>query len=409
MAASPNPMKAAVMIDIHTGDVVAMASHPTFDPNIFVPTIAKDEWDVLNNGEYNPLLDRSFRAQYPPGSGFKTVTSIAAMRAGVFDPNWVVVCTGSFDLGSMHMDLKNEKGPVTYLDALTHSYNTYFATLGLKVGRDVLIDTARSLNFGSLTGIDLPGEMPGFIPDPESVRRMHQRDFQVAGGDTALTAIGQGDVLVTPLQMADFMAALANNGTVYRPRLVKQIEDRNGNVIKSFPVETLRTVTFDPKWMPDLKAAMINVVDDGTATVVHRDDMKIAAKTGTAQVGSKEHRRQIAWLSGYLPADNPQYSFSVMVEGRFSDNRDDTEEGGLLGGREAGAIAKDIFDQIYPVPGQQANVTPAASSQTNAADATASADGGVAAAASASTNADTPAPPEAATPASATAGAPAAQ
>jgi len=101
MAASPNPMKAAVMIDVHTGDVVAIASHPTFDPNIFVPTIAKDEWDALNNGEYIPLLDRSVHAQYPPGSGFKTVTSIAAMKAGVFDPNWVVHCTGSFDLGSI--------------------------------------------------------------------------------------------------------------------------------------------------------------------------------------------------------------------------------------------------------------------------------------------------------------------
>jgi len=361
-------------MDINTGDVVAMASHPTFDPNIFLPTIAKDEWDVLQNGEFNPLLDRTIHAQYPPGSGFKTVTSIAAMRAGVFDPNWVVHCTGSFDLGSMHMDLKTEKGDVTYLEALTHSYNTYFATLGLKIGRDILLDTARSLNFGSLTGIDLPGELPGFIPDPESVRRMHQRDFQVAGGDTALTAIGQGDVLVTPLQMADFMAALANGGTVYHPRLVKDIEDRNGNVIKGFPVETLRTVTFDPKWMPDLKAAMINVVDDGTATVVHRDDMKIAAKTGTAQVGSKTHRRQIAWLSGYLPADNPQYSFSVMVEGQFSDNRDDTETGGLLGGVEAGAIAKDIFDQVYPLPGKKEKETPTASAKDKPTDEAATAD-----------------------------------
>jgi penicillin-binding protein 2 len=353
----PHPMTAAVIMDVHTGDVVAMASHPTFDPNIFVPTIAADEWDVLNKGQFNPLLDRTIHAQYPPGSGFKTVTSIAAMRAGVFDPNWVVHCTGSFDLGSMHMDLKSEKGDVTYLDALTHSYNTYFATLGLKIGRDILIDTARSLNFGSLTNIILPGELPGFIPDPESVRRMHQRDFGEAGGDTALTAIGQGDVLVTPLQMADFMAALANNGTVYQPRLVKDVEDRNGNVVKAFPVATLRTVTFDPKWMPDLKAAMINVVDEGTATVVHRDDMKIAAKTGTAQVGSKQHRRQIAWLSGYLPADNPQYSFSVMVEGQFSDNRDDTETGGLLGGVEAGAICKDIFDQMYPLPGKDKDAT----------------------------------------------------
>jgi len=348
----PMPMTAGVIMNVQNGDVLAMSSHPTYDPNIFVPTIDADMWNAINTAQYNPLLDRTLHAQYPPGSQFKTVTSIAAMRAGVFDPNWVVHCTGSFDLGSMHMDLKNERGDVTYLQALTHSYNTYFATLGLKVGRDVLIDTARSFNFGSLTHINLPGELPGFIPDEESVKRMHQRDFSVAGGDTALTAIGQGDVLVTPLQMADFMAALANGGTVYKPRLVKDIEDHDGKVVQSFPTDTLSTVQLDDKWMPELKEAMINVIDEGTATVVHRDDMKIAAKTGTAQVGSKTHRRQIAWLSGYYPADNPQYSFSVMVEGRFEDNHNDTEEGGLLGGREAGQIVHDMLEILYPTPGK---------------------------------------------------------
>ncbi len=352
MAQSSNPMKAGVIMNVQTGDVMAIASHPTYDPNVFVPSIDAGMWNALTTGEYNPLLDRTLHAEYPPGSQFKTVTSIAAMRAGVFDPNWVVHCTGSFDLGSMHMDLRNEHGDVTFLEALTHSYNTYFATLGLKVGRDILVDTARSLNFGSPTGINLPGELPGFIPDEESVKRMHGRDFGVAGGDTALTAIGQGDVLVTPLQMADFMAALANGGTVYKPRLVKDLEDRSGNVVESFPSETLRTVQFDDKWMPDLKQAMINVIDEGTATVVHRDDMKIAAKTGTAQVGTKVRRRQIAWLSGYWPADNPQYSFSVMVEGRFSDNRNDTEEGGLLGGRECGQIVHDFLEILYPPPGK---------------------------------------------------------
>jgi hypothetical protein len=117
---------------------------------------------------------------------------------------------------------------------------------------------------------------------------------------------------------------------------------------------------------------MINVIDEGTATVVHRDDMKIAAKTGTAQVGSKEHRRQIAWLSGYLPADNPQYSFSVMVEGRFSDNRDDTEEGGLLGGREAGQIVHDMLDIVYPVPGKKGKVADDSSEDKSDSDTAAS-------------------------------------
>ncbi len=354
MAQSSNPMKAGVVMDVNTGDVVAMASHPTYDPNMFVPSIEKDDWNALENAQYDPLLDRSLHAEYPPGSQFKTVTSIAAMRAGVFDPNWVVHCTGYFDIGNVHMDLKNEHGDITYLEGLTHSYNTYFITLGLKVGRDILLDTARSLNLGSPTQINLPGELPGFIPDEESVKRMHGRDF--GEGDLANTSIGQGDVLVTPLQMADLMATIANNGTVYRPRLVKDIEDHSGNVVQAFPVDTLRTVQFDPKWMPTLKEAMINVIDNGTATVVHRDDMKIAAKTGTAQVGSKTHRRQIAWLSGYWPADNPQYSFSVMVEGRFSDNHDDTEEGGLLGGREAGQIVHDMLEIVVPPPGKDKKV-----------------------------------------------------
>ncbi len=358
LTASPHKLTAAVMLDVHTGDVVAMASHPTFDPNIFVPAIAADEWQLLNSDTDNPLLNRAIHAQYPPGSTFKTVTTVAAITAGVFDPNWVVHCTGYFDLDNSHrMELKDEKGDITYTDALTYSYNTYFATLGEKIGRDILLDTARSLNLGSLTEIGagdyhLPGELPGLIPDPEFVKRVHQREFGY--GDIALTSIGQGDVLVTPLQMADLMATYANDGTVYRPRLIRSIEDRSGAVVKSFPVETLRTVTFNDQDMGYLKQAMINVTTEGTAKAVHRKDMKIAAKTGTAQVGPKTHRRQIAWLCGYLPADDPKYSFAIMVQGTFADNHDDTLEGGLLGGRDAGDIARNIFDTMYGKEGDAA-------------------------------------------------------
>jgi penicillin-binding protein 2 len=342
-------MDAWVMLDIHNGDVVAMASHPTFDPNIFLPTIAPDEWQLLNTDQYVPMLNRAIDAQFPPGSCFKTVTSVAAMVAGCFDPNWVVHCVGYYDLDNSHrMNLPEEHGDVTYKDALTHSFNTYFATLGAKVGRDVLLDTARSFNFGSKTGIDLPGELPGLIPDSEYVRRVHQRDF--GSGDTVLTAIGQGDVLVTPIQMADFMAALANGGTVYRPRLVKEVDDHSGKKIRDIPTDIDRTVTLTSPFMANLKEGMINVVDEGTATVVHRSDMKIAAKTGTAQVGTKAKPRQVAWLCGYLPADNPQYSFAVMIQGEDSDNHGLGLDDGLLGGREGGEIASHIFDDIYGPP-----------------------------------------------------------
>ena len=342
-------MDAFVLMDVNTGDVVAMASHPTFDPNIFLPGIASDEWQMLNADKYNPLLNRAIDAQYPPGSCFKTVTSIAAMIAGVFDPNWIVHCTGYFDIGDMHMNLKEEAGhDVSYKEALTHSYNTYFATLGLKVGRDVLLDTARSFNFGSPTGISLPGELSGNIPSSESIRRIYKRDF--GPGDLVNTAIGQGDVLVTPVQMASFMAALANGGTIYRPRLVKQIEDHDGKVVQEIPPEAVRTVTLDSPFMANLKEGMINVIDAGTAMVVHRDDMKIAAKTGTAQVGTKEKPRQIAWLCGYFPADNPKYSFAVMIQGEDSDNHGLGLDDGLLGGHEGGEIVAHILDDMYGPP-----------------------------------------------------------
>ena len=342
-------MDAWVMLDIHNGDVVAMASHPTFDPNIFLPTIASDEWAMLNGDVHNPLINRGIDAQYPPGSCFKTVTSIAAMAAGVFDPNWIVHCTGYFDLGSMHMNLKEEAGHnVSYKEALTHSFNTYFANLGLRVGRDVLLDTARSLNFGNPTGISLPGELPGLIPDDEYMLRVYHRNF--GGGDLVNTAIGQGSVLVTPIQMADYMACLANGGTIYRPRLVKEVDDHDGNKIRDVPTDILRTVTLNSPYMANLKEGMINVIDEGTATVVHRDDMKIAAKTGTAQVGTKTKPRQVAWLCGYLPADNPQYAFAVMIQGEDSDNHGLGLDDGLLGGHEGGEIAAHIFDDVYGPP-----------------------------------------------------------
>ena len=350
LAKSTKIIKAGIVMDVHTGNIMAMASQPTFDPNIFVPGIDGDEWNLLNTNQYNPLLDRTIHALYPPGSGFKTVTSIAAMNAGVFDPNWVVHCPGYLDVGSVHFNFPKEHGDITFNEGFAHSYNTYFMSLGLKVGRDVLLDTARSLNFGSLTNIILPGELPGLLPDNEFTKRVHNREF--GNGDLANTSIGQGDVLVTPLQMVCLMSTIANNGTYYRPRIINQVEDRNGGVLKTTPVETLRTVTFDATDMPILKEAMIDVIDNGTATVAHRDDFKIAAKTGTAQVGSKEKPRQIAWLSGYWPADNPQYAFSVVVEGQTSDNatgaNKNDEDAGLLGGVQAGAIVRDFMEGIYP-------------------------------------------------------------
>jgi penicillin-binding protein 2 len=330
-------LDAAVMMDVNTGDIVALAAHPTYDPNIFVPAISADNWKALDDDPTKPLICRAYAANYPPGSAFKTITSVAAMRAGVFDPDWVVHCTGTFDIGNVTYHLPLEHGDITYKEALTHSFNTYFMTLGLKIGRDILLDTARSFGLGAPTNFGIAGEASGRIPDPEFMRRVEKREF--GPGDVTNTSIGQGDVLVTPLQMCAAMGALANGGTVYRPRLVRQVEDGHGTIIKAIPVVAARSNQLDSPFMQNLKDAMINVVDDGTATVAKRDDMKIAAKTGTAQVPVNKKPRQIAWLCGYLPADNPKYCFAIMVEG--------TVDQDLHGGVHAGAIAKAIFDGMF--------------------------------------------------------------
>ena len=154
------------------------------------------------------------------------------MRAGVFDPNWIVHCPGYLDVGSVHFSFPKEHGEIDYLEGFTHSYNTYFMSLGLKVGRDILLDTARSLNFGSLTTIDLPGELPGRIPDNEFTKRVHIRELWV-GRLWPNSSIGQGDIL--GLHRSRWRLSwrpLPTMAPIYRPRIIKQVGDRNGNVIK---------------------------------------------------------------------------------------------------------------------------------------------------------------------------------
>ena len=303
---------AMVILDVRTGDVVAMASRPTFDPNEFLPVLDADAWKRLSDPTIHPLQNRVTTEEHPPGSVFKTVTTLAALRAGLLHPDAIFQTDGIFDVGNVEYKIPDEKGSYNFRDAMANSINMYFFDLGLKVGRDALISTAKELGIGQPTGIVI-GEKNGRMPDDAFVRAAHQRSF--GPGDITNTAIGQGDVLTTPLQLARLMEVVANEGTGYEPRLVSDVETSPDVVTETFPPKPNLNFTLAPSDWKILKDALQAVTDEGTGKLAQPDNVRISGKTGTAQVGSKTEPRQITWFAGYAPSENPQYAFAVMMDG----------------------------------------------------------------------------------------------
>jgi penicillin-binding protein 2 len=331
---------AAVFLRPENGEVVAMVSKPSFDPNSFFPSISPEFWKEINADPKIPLLDRSYLALHPPGSIFKVITSIAAMRANVFDPDEVIDCKGILQVGDMQYKFPSETNSVNYHDALVVSCNTYFMNLGIKTGRDVLISVAKDLGVGQKTGIELSSEPTGRMPDPDFVKKQHHRIM--GSGDVANTSIGQGDVVVTPLQAANWMAAIANGGTLYKPHLVLHLEDQTGTVVKTIPSEVIRHISIPQDGLKLLKECLQDVVFDGTGQPSQVPGLDFAAKTGTAQVGTKDKPRQVVWMNGFVPSDKPQYAFAVMIEGSWEED--------LHGGDHVGPIVGNILSRIFALP-----------------------------------------------------------
>lgn len=330
---------AIVVLDVNNGDVIAMASHPSFDPNYFIPALRPDQWEALVKADKNPLLNRVIREHNPPGSVFKVVTALASIRAGVFNPARVVNCQGYFQVGNVRYVLPKENFPVSFRSAMARSINIFFFDLGLRTGRDMLIATAKDLGIGRPTGFPLPGEIPGLMPDKESVLKTHGRWF--GPGDVTNASIGQGDVLTTPIQLANVMSVIANGGIIYRPRLVRSVESPDGKILRAIPIEVLGEVYFDEDALNAVRDSLVAVTEEGTGRRARVKGIKVAGKTGTAQVGSKTLPRQVAWFAGYAPAENPKVSFCVMVEGGF----DQSLSGGADASPRAGLVLKALFPE----------------------------------------------------------------
>jgi penicillin-binding protein 2 len=334
---------ALVILDPNNGDILAMASWPTFNPNSFIPTISPEAFKALNDDPQIPLLPRAYRSAYPPGSTFKVPVGLAALQEGVIDTETYFPCPPSMQIGRLTFRnwKKSDSGSLNFAEALTQSCDTWFYQVGIKTGSRRMSEWAVKLGMGSRTGIPLNAEAEGRIPDDEYMKKIHGR--KMFEGDLANFSIGQGDVLVTPLQMAQAMATVGNGGTLYQTRLVKQVQSIDGKIVTAYDVRARGKLDIDPKIMKEIRKAMVQVVSSrsGTAGKASVPNVQVAGKTGTAQWGPKSKERTAAWFAGFAPADKPRYAFAALYE---SDVRNaDDAHGGTVAAPLIGKVLREVF------------------------------------------------------------------
>ena len=316
---------AAVAMDPWTGEILALASRPSYDPNMFVGALTPAEW-VMLSGPESPQHNRATTSQYPPGSVFKIVTAAAALEAGKADLQSRFWCGGAFRIGgwSLRCWRRQGHGTLDFLHGFAQSCNVMFATLGQRVGPEGLAAMAERFGFGDRCGIDLPEEVDGLVPT--SAWKREARGEPWYPGDTCQMAIGQGDCLVTPLQVARAFAVVANGGALVQPYLIARVEGEGEYV----PPMERRPLGLRPETIAALRAGVEAVVaPGGTATRIATPEYRIAGKTGTAQApGGDPH----AWFAGYAPAEKPKLVVVVVID-----------RGGA-GSSVAAPVARYMFD-----------------------------------------------------------------
>jgi penicillin-binding protein 2 len=272
---------------------------------------------------------------------------IAALESGAIRSDEVYQCVPSIDIGNItfHNWKKDDRGPLNFVEALTQSCDTWFYQVGIKTGAEPIIDWALKLGFGAKCGIPLRGEVEGRIPNDQYMKATHGR--KLLNGDIANLSIGQGDAQVTPLQMAQAMAIVANGGTFYQTRLVQQVQTIDNEIVSAYQVREKRTLDVSMSTMEQLRTGMIDVVNGpgGTAHQASLDNIEVAGKTGTAQWGPKNKERTAAWFSGFLPADQPRFAFAALYEGDVGSK--------VHGGSTAAPMIAQVFKDVYKQSGQQ--------------------------------------------------------
>lgn len=334
---------AIVILDPNTGDILALASWPTFDPNKFIPSISAADFKKLRDDPNIPLLPRAYRSAYPPGSTFKIAVGMAAFESGTITPQDQYECVPAMDVGNttFHNWKHSDRGSLNFIQALTESCDTWFYQVGIATGAKPILDWASRLGFGAKTGIPLRGEAEGRLPNDEYMKATHGR--KILNGDIANLSIGQGDLLVTPIQMAQSMAIVANGGTLYQTRLVEQVQTVGNEIVAAYSVRAKKTVGASSLTMEQLHTAMVDAVNAGAGTAhqASLEKVSVAGKTGTAQWGPKEKERTAAWFAGFVPADHPQYAFAALYEGDVGS----TVHGGSAAAPMIGKILREIYNE----------------------------------------------------------------
>lgn len=369
---------AAVAIDPRNGDVLAMVTVPSFDPNLFVTGISQSDYSALLENPEKPLLNRAMRGGYPPGSTVKPFLGLGGLELGLRKASDTVLSTGVFYIpGSSRGyrdDNRNGAGRVDLVQAITRSVNTYFYSLALQMGIGRLDAWMAKFGFGSPTGIDLPGETGGVLPSPEWKRKTFNKPWYP--GETVISGIGQGFWMVTPLQLAHALATMADGGSAHVPHLLRATSVGLDAPEAPYPLPPAVQVTHDPADLAAVRKGMLGVVYDPQGTAYGLGDgfpYPIAGKTGTAERYSRTSnaydtnrnaeylaQRHRAWFICYAPAEHPQIAIAVILEH------------GAWGGSAAAPIARKILDQwLADTPPSQRPPVPATATAQSGAPPTA--------------------------------------
>ena len=331
---------AFVVIDVVTGEVLVMASRPSFDLNHFIPNISDAEFKALGEDPAQPLFGRAFQSAYPPASSFKPIIALAALNSGVVTADTLIDCPAAISVGRAVFNnwTKIPEGEINVTRALARSCNTWFYQIGIRVGPSAFLALSRRLGFGERTGLPLIGETPGLVPSDEWMIQHEKR--RILDGDTANLSIGQGSLLASPLQVAQAMSGIANGGALPKLQLLRQIQDTRGRVTLAPVPEKKNWLGVDPAAVEIVREGMSDVVNSGggTGQAGALSYTKLCGKTGTAQWGPKDKNQRLAWFAGFLPADNPRYAFAVLYEGRPGET--------VSGGRMAAPMVKKFFEGI---------------------------------------------------------------
>ena len=331
---------AFVVVDVNTGEVLVMASRPSFDLNAFIPGINEKDFEELNTDASQPLFGRAFQSAYPPASAFKPVVALAALNSGAVTEDSTINCPAVLKIGEIKFKnwSKIPEGSIDVKRALARSCNTWFYQVGIKIGPSSFLDLSRRLGFGERTGLPLMGETPGLVPSDEWMLKNEKR--RILNGDTANLSIGQGSLLASPLQVAQAMAGIANGGVLPKLQLIRQLQDTRGRVTQAAVPERKNWLGVDQEAVDIVHQGMSDVVNSrgGTGKDAGLSYTTLCGKTGTAQWGPKAKAQRLAWFAGYLPRKNPRYAFAVLYEGRPGES--------VSGGKMAAPMVRRFFEGI---------------------------------------------------------------